>query len=308
MPPTTPFTRRDALRASVTPRQLRGYRYRRLLRGIYVPAGAVPSVATRGAAALLACPPASHLSHLTAAQLWGAVVPTDPRTHVSSPAHRANREGIASHRAAPSAQVVLRHGLRVSSPVQSFLDCAALLPLVDLVVLGDSLVARGVLRPAELATAAASWTGRGRRQARRAAALVRAGVDSPMETRLRLLIVLAGLPEPVVDHRVLDPDGRLRMRFDLSYPAYRLVVEYDGRQHAESDAQWAHDLTRREALDDDGWRIVVLRASDVFRTPGQTLARLVRVMRSRGMPVPARLDPRWELHFPELGAGRSLGP
>ncbi|MEI2765935.1 MAG: DUF559 domain-containing protein [Dermatophilaceae bacterium] len=129
-----------------------------------------------------------------------------------------------------------------------------------------------------------------------------------METRLRLLIVLAGLPEPVVDHRVLDPDGRLRMRFDLSYPAYRLVVEYDGRQHAESDAQWAHDLTRREALDDDGWRIVVLRASDVFRTPGQTLARLVRVMRSRGMPVPARLDPRWELHFPELGAGRSLGP
>ena len=41
--------------------------------------------------------------------------------------------------------------------------------------------------------------GRGCRLARRAASLAREGVDSPQETRLRLLLVLAGLPEPRVN-------------------------------------------------------------------------------------------------------------
>jgi len=43
-----------------------------------------------------------------------------------------------------------------------------------------------------------------------------------METRLRmLLVVLAGLPEPVVDFRVRDSAGTVIRRFDLSYPAWK---------------------------------------------------------------------------------------
>ena len=53
----------------------------------------------------------------------------------------------------------------------------------------------------------------GTRLALRAAGLVREGVDSPMETRVRLLIVLAGLPEPSVNHIVRAEDGSWRMRF-----------------------------------------------------------------------------------------------
>jgi hypothetical protein len=37
-----------------------------------------------------------------------------------------------------------------------------------------------------------------------AAALVRAGVESPPERQLRLLLILTALPEPVVNRRVLD--------------------------------------------------------------------------------------------------------
>ena len=120
--------------------------------------------------------------------------------------------------------------------------------------------------------------------ARRAAGLVRAGVDSPMESRLRMLLVLAGLPEPVVNHIEYDESGRWLRRYDLSYPDQRLAIEYDGRQHADSTRQWERDVERREELDQDDWRIVVVLAKGIYREPDRTLERVVDAMASRGIP------------------------
>ena len=55
-----------------------------------------------------------------------------------------------------------------------------------------------------LRDAALAWHGRGAKLARRAARFVRDGVDSAMETRLRMLLVLAGLPAPEVNF-ILPP-------------------------------------------------------------------------------------------------------
>jgi hypothetical protein len=54
-----------------------------------------------------------------------------------------------------------------------------------------------------------------------------------METRVRLLIVMAELPEPTVNVIIRGEDGSWRMRFDLCYLDQRLIVEYDGRHHAD---------------------------------------------------------------------------
>ena len=78
-----------------------------------------------------------------------------------------------------------RYGLPISTPVQAFLDLASVgTSLVDLVIAGDSLVKATKLDPAALVEAADAWSGRHAKRARRAARLVRKGVDSPMETRL----------------------------------------------------------------------------------------------------------------------------
>lgn len=91
-------------------------------------------------------------------------------------------------------------GLPVSTPEQTFLELAAAgLSLVDLVIVADGMIRAEHTAPGRLADAAAGWHGRGCRVARRAADLAREGVDSPMESRLRLLLVLAGLPEPRVN-------------------------------------------------------------------------------------------------------------
>jgi hypothetical protein len=98
-----------------------------------------------------------------------------------------------------------RDGLMLTSPVRTFIDLAACTDLTDLVSAGDSLVRRTGTGPELFRNAAAARTGaRGIRLAREAAELIRTGVDSPMETRLRLLLLLAGLPEPQVGRVVCE--------------------------------------------------------------------------------------------------------
>ena len=271
--------------------------HRALFRGVYVSVQAPLSVRLLAEAALLLAEEGSYLSHHTAAQLWGGDVPDHPDVHVTYPRMRARCSGIAAHRPKSRQHVVRWKGLPLTSPAQTFLDLSHLLGLVDLVILGDSLVRMRRVTPDELMALAQTHRGPHSRLARRAARLVRAGVDSPMETRLRLLIVLAGLPEPTVDHRILDDEGRLLYRFDLSYPEWRLVIEYDGRQHAESTEQWHDDIDRDEQLDDWLVRRLVVVAKDIHRTPARTLARIARAMRSRGMTVPLLSD-EWRRHFP----------
>jgi len=276
----TPFSRDDARRAGIPIRHLTTTRFRKLFYDLYVSADLAITPVVLASAALRISPLGSHASHFTAAQIWGGVVPDQPLTHVSSPHRRtrSERRGVGSHETRRGSQIVIFQQLRVSSPAQTLIDLATELNLVDLVVLGDSLVAKRRTTTQQIVEAGNAWKGKGSRLARRAAHLVRAGVDSPMETRLRMLMVLAGLPEPVVNHIEYGPNGAWAKRFDLCYPDLMLIIEYDGRQHAEDDRQWGRDIERREELDADGWRLIVVRSTGIYAEPGRTLERIVAAM------------------------------
>ncbi|GAA2741948.1 hypothetical protein GCM10009868_09990 [Terrabacter aerolatus] len=308
-PADTPGNDKPFLRSENGEDQLSAWRFRRahraLFRGVYVSTETPVTLRLLGEAALLLAEPRSFLSHHTAARLWGGVVPDDADVHVTYPRMRAQCFGIAAHRPKARQHVVSWMGLPMTAPAQTFLDMSHLLGLVDVVVLGDSLVRKRRFTPDELVALAEHHRGPYSRLARRAARLVRAGVDSPMETRLRLLIVLAGLPEPEVDHRVYDEHGNVLFRYDLSYLQWRLIIEYDGRQHAESEEQWHQDINRDEQLDDWELRRLVVVAKDIHRTPGRTLTRIVRAMTRQGMPVPMLTD-EWRRHFPTRESGISL--
>ena len=189
-------------------------------------------------------------------------------------------------------------GVRVSAPAQMFIELAPLLSLVDLVVVGDHLVRQGKVSLRRLVLACES-NARGARAARRAVGYVRERVDSPMETRLRMLIVLAGLPEPEVNLSIRDVEGQPVRRYDLCWPLVRVIVEYDGRQHIEREQSWESDLERREAIDDDGWRILVVTSRGIYREPERTVLRVWRLLRARRLPgVPNRPSDLWRPHFP----------
>lgn len=294
--PRRPFRRADVPAGLMTQWQLRRA-HRLLFRGVYVHNDVVVTTRVQAQAALLVAPAGSYISHHTAAILWGGVVPDHPDIHVSSPGWRSKMAGIGAHRARPTQAVSVRGGLRLTTPVQTFLDLAQLLDLVDLVVLGDSLVKMKRCTAEFLIEAASTAKGPGAALARRAAALIRKGVDSPMESRLRMLIVLRGLPEPTVDHRIHDKQGALLFRFDLAYTGYGLIIEYDGRQHAEDRRQWKADVYRDDQLDNRRIRRLVVLSEGIYNTPAETLSRIISAMRDKGMTIPPLSD-EWRRYFP----------
>lgn len=295
-----PFTRADALEAGITAATLRGPRFRRLGYGLYVDSSIAPTPMHAARAVLYGYDDRAHASHATAARLHGLPIPAMADEHISvaTAAHRKARAGARVH-VSRGAEVVEVNGVRVSSPRQTFLDLAGILELVDLVVLGDAIVRQTMLTAAQLVEFCASASGRSAASARRAASLVRDRVDSPMETRLRLLLVLAGLPEPEVNKTIRTEHGDPLRRYDLCWPSVKVIVEYDGRPHIERVEQWESDLDRREAIDNDAWRIIVVTSRGIYREPGRTVDRVWRVLVSRGLAaVPRRPSNDWRAHFP----------
>ena len=297
--PSLPLTRSDALAQGLTDHVLRGPRYQKVLHDSYLPSDAEITPVERALAALEHCGPTAFASHHTAAQYWGLWAPDDPDIHISGVKGTllTKATGVRRHEAHVDAEAVRRGPIRVASPVQVFLGLAKWIGLVDLVTLGDSILHKGLATRDELVGRAAQWSGHGARKARQAADLVREGVDSPMETRLRMLIVLAGLPEPVVNHVLHHEDGSWWMRFDLSYPGLRIAIEYDGRQHAEDPVQWQRDIDRREDMDRIDWRLLVVRAPGIYARPDLTLGRVVAALADRGVSAAVQGD-EWRRHFP----------
>jgi len=194
--PRQPFSRAEARAAGLTAEMLISRRFHKIFWDTYVAREVLITPTLRAKAVIRLVPRGSYISHHTAAELWGAAPPADGATHVTLPSAfgRLVRQGVSSHYRNESAQTTLRKGLPISTPEQTFLDLAAVgLGLVDLVVVADSLIKAGHTSSELLIAAAGQGSGRGCRLARRAASLAREAVDSPQETRLRLLVVLAGL-------------------------------------------------------------------------------------------------------------------
>ena len=304
LPPTTHpvMTRAAARELGVPVRTLRGSGFIKLFFDAYVASSTQPSLPVRARVALALVAAGAHLSHHTAVELWGGTAPPTSRVHLTfaERSARCQRDGIAAHFSPIPAWVARRRGLPVSSPTQAFLDLASAgVELVDLVIAGDSLVKSTGTPPEAFVAAADEWLGNRARLARKAARLIRRGVDSPMETRLRLLLVLAGFPEPLVNFILRDQDGEWLARFDLCYPEWKLIIEFDGRQHAFDTAQWATDIERRETLDRLGWRLIVIRSEDIYANPEQALRRVQSALHECGAgDVPNRFRIEWSRHFP----------
>jgi len=121
------------------------------------------------------------------------------------------------------------------------------------------------------AHAASSARRKGIAQLRRVVELAEPAAESPMETRLRLLLVFAGLPRPEAQVPLHDSRGRFLGRPDLYYPAQRLVLEYDGSGHRQS---LSDDNRRQNRLLTAGLRLLRFTASDVLRTPELVVAQV----------------------------------
>jgi hypothetical protein len=192
---------------------------------------------------------------------------------------------VVGHRLSLSPHDLVDRGrLRLTSPARTWLDLAAVLTLHELVAVGDYLVhwEAPIVTPGELAAALKDYPGRrGLQLARTALPLLRDRSESPRESVLRVIIVVAGLPEPLCNYNVYDEDGRFLARGDLVYPAYKLLLEYQGDQHRTDRAQWRSDIRRTGRLEDAGWQVLQFTDDDL-RDPAALVARIRLRLRARG--------------------------
>lgn len=85
-----------------------------------------------------------------------------------------------------------------------------------------------------------------------------------MESRLRMVLVLGGLPRPKAQVSIHDRGGRFIGRPDLYYEEHRLGIEYDGGVHRDSLAE---DNRRQNRLLNVGIRLLRFTAGDVLNKP-----------------------------------------
>lgn len=242
--------------------------------------------------------PGGFASHITAAKLWRVPLPAwaDARIEIDiarkRPAAAPRRKDVVGHRLRISrAEITCQDRLWLTTPARTWRDLASVLAEEDLVVAGDFLVRTrsrdfGGHREAlcSVGSLADLLPERAKANAlrRAAAAKVRLGVDSPQETRLRLRLVAAGLPEPAVDHSLDDEfDGRPIRWADLAYPEYKIVIQYEGDHHL-SRRQLAADIARDEDWRNAGWTVVRLTATDLQAEGAYAAAKVRAVLLRAG--------------------------
>lgn len=226
-------------------------------------------------------PVTHHFSHATAAILHGMRLPRamlEPsELHVT-----AGQGGWAPHGRrirghVGGGDVVTVGGFRVAPVLETFCQLAEILEPDDLVIAADGLVRRQkpVTTMAALQRAVASRKGRrGYRNLLEALPHVRERTDSARETMLRLLIVRAGMPEPIINAPIRSRTGDVVAHADLAYPDFNLVLEYDGDQHRTDRAQYYIDIDRLERITREGWR--VMRINLKHMASPTTLAAAIR--------------------------------
>ncbi|MGM0929911.1 MAG: hypothetical protein ACQEXN_09410 [Actinomycetota bacterium] len=189
-------------------------------------------------------------------------------------------------------EVAYVEGLCVTTRTRTWLDLAEALELDDLVVIADYLLR--IPRPEfegrsdplatryELQAMLRRHPGkRGLRKARQAVALARVGADSPPETRLRLAMGRAGLPEPEVNKPITDGDGNDLHSPDLSLPGYRIAIEYEGESHGTPD-QIARDIEREERARLADWDEVRISKRHMADGGRRAVEKIAVALRARG--------------------------
>lgn len=241
----------------LTPAQLRSAAWRRVFRDVYVATGSELDDRARLAALRLVLPPDAVARGRTAAWLYGAWRPVPGRdvplelargrgAHGRGRADASMRRLVTRPDTHPLLQdVVVLEGVRALSAHRACFELMRQRSLVEAVVVADAFAWAGALHLGALGAYVDThhrWPGV--RNTRVALELASARAASPGETRLRLVVVLVGFPEPLVNVRVYRDDELVGIPDLLVRGRSWVGLEYQGAYHWELDGQPQRDDVR----------------------------------------------------------------
>jgi hypothetical protein len=238
-------------------------------------------------------PAGAAFSGRTAAWLHGLdMAPCDPiEVTIPEPIGSSRRAGASVRRAAlASEEIVLRRGLPATAALRTVVDLGGRDPLTEGVVAADLFLQAGLVTVVELRTYVAEHAGaKGIARFRRVVDLAEPMAESAMETRLRMLLVLAGLPRPEVQVSIHDEQGRFLGRPDLLYRLQGLAIEYDGGNHRD---RLVDDNRRQNGLIGAGLRMLRFTAADVYGNPDVVAMQVRHALTARHSGTDGRIPGR----------------
>jgi len=222
-----------------------------------------------GAALPVALAPDAVVSHVSAAVLHRLPIWGVPLHRVRVTRHRRSGARLTADlhvHAAPLEpwELMVIDGVTVTSMARTLVDVARSVGFEQAVVVADAALWRSAVTREELDTALAAAAGRpGVPAARRALAFARWGSQSVGESRSRVAMLRAGLPEPVLQWEVRAASGLVLGLADFGWPRYATFGEFDGREkygRLVPPGQTAGDVVYAEKRREDAMRDEDLRA------------------------------------------------
>jgi very-short-patch-repair endonuclease len=228
-------------------------------------------------------PAGAAFSGMTAAWLHGLDVdPCNPIEVTIPEIFGSTRRAGASVRRNTLAtdEIVKRRGLPTTSALRTVVDLAGRDSLTEAVVVADQFLHARLVSIARLrAHVVEHRRAKGIVRLRRVIDLAEPKTESAMETRLRMLLVLAGLPRPDLQVPIRDDEGHFLGRPDFLYRAQRIAIEFDGGNHRD---RLVDDNRRQNRLIGAGFRILRFTAADVYGNPESVVADVRHGLASTG--------------------------
>lgn len=284
-----PFTTEAFRHAGLSPRLLEGQRFIRLHPRVWVHRDHELTLADRLHSARLTLPSRAQLSHRTRLELLGLDDLREPFHFTIAGDLHLDVPGVTLHRTVKLPPTDAHGVIPVSAWVQ---DCSQVSP-VEAIASADWLIHHRHATRQSLAEAARldEWRP-GAQRARRALPFTDGASRSLPESRVRCAIVAAGLPRPEVNADVVVDGLRIAIA-DLLWKQWRLLVEYEGRQHAEDSRQFNRDLVRYADLRAAGYDYIQVTAAMLAR-PEAMVRTIGRRLRDRGYDGPEpNFGERW---------------
>jgi very-short-patch-repair endonuclease len=273
-----PFLGSRALATGTVTRSQLRTRYRVVFRDVYIAKDADLTAAAKARAAWLST--GAVLCGRSAAAALGTKWLDGAAPAEVVRADRRGQPGIVAHSyTLAEDEVRTVAGMRVTSAARTAFDLGRSLPAAKAVPILDALFNATGIKAADAVAVADRHPGaRGVRRLRAALEVADGGAESPQETRVRLLLVSAGLPKPETQIEFRD----LRIRVDMGWREWQVAVEYDGVQHWNDRYQRSWDIERIALLEAAGWHVIRVSAEMLSRRPAVIVDRVRTKLVERG--------------------------
>jgi hypothetical protein len=254
-------------------------------RGVYAVGRRELTPHGRWTAAVLVCGDGAVLSHRSAAELWGIGREKSGRIDVSVRRRcKIERDGlkVRSRLSLPSQNLVRRHGIPVTTPVQTLIDLATELRTLRLERAVNEADQLDLVDPETLREALNTYVGMPGVKTFRTL-LDRHTFrlsDSDLEIFFRPLALGAGFALPLSKYWVLGHE------VDFWFPDHGLVVEADGLRYHRTAAQQARAVKRDQTHTAASLRVLRFTHWQIAHEPGE-VTHILRQIHPHLQPRPA---------------------